>query len=331
MLAMDSVVDLTISLANVKSLNDSLEEIGWWLFAVTALVVIGLIFDCWEDFIEVKHAIVGCFKYRSWNRLRYLDKKIKLAFVGGLLVTLGVAGELYFEYRLHSVEGKLQSENGKVIAFLNRKAEDAGKDAADANERSKVLEASNKQLGIDLESEKQKTARFEKEASDAQLALDKQVRIQGPRWRLLEEGTPRLSQGLERFNGQKAEIVICGTPNTTVDNETARVGDAIEQILNNPNGGSRWVINRRWDGACVRSPSLLVLVSLVAEGKIRDAAKAINDGLEEILPGSMSKVPITANPAGLPPNRSNLTAVGSAYVVAASNPDSVVILVGAHP
>jgi hypothetical protein len=122
---MDATIDFSTSLAKIKSVDESLALIGIFLFVSTLLVVIGLAFDCWEDFEVVKNAIIGCFKHKSLDRLRYLDHKTRLAALGGGLITIGVAGELILEQMARSKETALQSANGNVIAFLYREASEA--------------------------------------------------------------------------------------------------------------------------------------------------------------------------------------------------------------
>ena len=123
-------------MAAVKSLDECLRVVGWLVFASTFVVAFGLIFECWEDFEVLKNAIQASFTNRSLAPLRYVERKVKLMFLGGILVTIGVFGELIFEHKTRDVEARLEVENEKVIAFLTGKASEADKKA--------------KQLGIDL-------------------------------------------------------------------------------------------------------------------------------------------------------------------------------------
>jgi hypothetical protein len=87
-----------------KSLENGMDDLHVWLLWWTGLVVVGLVLEYGFEF--GKHRIAPKFSRRlSW-----------LYPLGGILVTLGVAGELYVEFRASSVETNLRNLDDRTIA-----------------------------------------------------------------------------------------------------------------------------------------------------------------------------------------------------------------------
>lgn len=123
----------------VTALEKSLDSIETWLAISTFLVVIGLVLEYWH---EVKELIEQVRKRPPfpWKKLQEI--------VGGVLVTVGVAGELALQFHASTVETAIRSNSHKIEAILNDKASEAnkeagfaGKDAAAANLTAKGFES----------------------------------------------------------------------------------------------------------------------------------------------------------------------------------------------
>ncbi|HWE52386.1 MAG TPA: hypothetical protein VG273_21500 [Bryobacteraceae bacterium] len=122
---MPSLIDLSTLEARVKSLNDALGTIGVALAVATAVVVIGLIVEYEQDFREFFWALVDSILVRDWRftGIRGLKREVKRAVIGGLLVTVGVAAELRYEYRTSVLEGELESTNDQIVRRLGDDAQ----------------------------------------------------------------------------------------------------------------------------------------------------------------------------------------------------------------
>jgi hypothetical protein len=168
-----------------KSLDYDLGSIGTRLAIATAAVVVGLLIEYKDDGKLAFFALLSCIREKRLDRWRSLERQVRTAVVGGLFITAGVGAELWYEHRTNVVEGRLQETNNELFANLRVKA-------SAADERAKALDNANKQLdlnltatrtylaykqreiGTDLENERQNSARFKIEATQKEqsLALD---------------------------------------------------------------------------------------------------------------------------------------------------------------
>jgi len=108
-----------------RTLESSLDCWGWSILGATFVVVIGLVIEYWEpvgDFIGELRRPAATFPWRKFWGL-----------TGGILVTVGVAGELGFTYKASRVETKLRENNHKIEESLNASTESAAKASARAN------------------------------------------------------------------------------------------------------------------------------------------------------------------------------------------------------
>ena len=85
---------------------------------------------------------------------------------------------------------------GRKDELSNADALEKKRQVAQLGKDTELLKSSNIQLRIDLETEKQNTARFQEEAEIARLALEKEVKKQGPRAKLLALAAPGLVKQL---------------------------------------------------------------------------------------------------------------------------------------
>lgn len=163
-------MDLSTLESIVKALEDSLDSWGNWLVFFTVLVVFGLLFEYYHEIRDLirEHP----FRLRHFFRV-----------AGAALVTLGVAGELFVEFKASSAETKLRDANRKVESLLRQNSDNAqmvsgaaGAVAAGAN----LAAASANERAADAEkaTENERTARIELEANVAWRELPKKVKFQ---------------------------------------------------------------------------------------------------------------------------------------------------------
>src|ERR1035441_9373873 len=93
-----------------RSLESSLDLLGVMLLAATCLVVIGLVLEYW-------HEIKDFWVYWRWPMAAFPWNKFA-AISGGILVTLGVAGELAFTYIASRKESQLRENNHRIEELL---------------------------------------------------------------------------------------------------------------------------------------------------------------------------------------------------------------------
>ena len=110
-----------------SNLERSLDSWEFWFAISTLAVVIGLVLEYWY---EVKRLVKERpFRWKSFQEL-----------MGAVLVTVGVAGELFIQAKLSKIETAIRDVNHNIEASLNKQAGDAIKEASSANERAaKIL------------------------------------------------------------------------------------------------------------------------------------------------------------------------------------------------
>lgn len=264
--------------------------------------------------------------------LAHLNEKHKTLFERIALVCFGVAvlAEVCaypYSRRTDALSKEANIATDGRIAALNR-------DAGDANERSKHLEASNMQLGIDLEAEKQKTARFQREAEEARLALAKQIRLQSPRWQLLEEGKSTFEVVLRPFAGQAISVLKCGAQSETV--EAYRLEqDLLDFIGKSPGDGSvgaGWntgydVWSRCGTGGGTSYGGNRIVVNDAANDEVKRAATSLYDVLNAL--GIFTvEFHFASDPYG---NMERFEGADSPEMRALRDPKSIFLLVGSNP
>jgi hypothetical protein len=126
-------MDLSALQSAAKALEGSLDTLGFWLYASTALVVIGLITEYRHEVVEFWEEVRRPAAMFPWQKF--------WAIAGGVLVTVGVAGELIVGISASRKEGNLRIINHQIEALLT--------DEASKNEREAA------QLRMDAEEMKQ--------------------------------------------------------------------------------------------------------------------------------------------------------------------------------
>ncbi|SRR6266478_2054883 len=158
---------------DISNLERSLDSLEGWLAFMTALVVLGLVIEYWH---ELPEAITALRRAWSWKPLCIV--------VGGILITVGVAGELVVQRIASDKETALRKANDKIFTGLNIEAAQARRDASAASERaSKADERASKnekeaaQLRNMAEAERLERIKLEAIVAPRSLSLDQQAQI----------------------------------------------------------------------------------------------------------------------------------------------------------
>lgn len=247
---------------SVKAFEISLDSIETWLTIATFFVVVGLLVEYWFPLRQLMEEWV------HWRRKKALfPRKLVMEMIGGVLVTLGVAGELYFQFRSSTVEGLIRSDTHQIEALLNKQASDANnraakasKDASDASERASKNEREAARLTKDAEDERM-----------ARIQLAASISWRTPDRALISQ----LSQPLRQFAGQRYAFV-----SDFSDPERTTVLSWLGMLL----GRAGWSL----EASQASSPSELTLqatnivlwVSPTAPAKVLEAARNLVQLLE---------------------------------------------------
>jgi hypothetical protein len=105
-------MDLSALESRVRALESWSDSLSIWLLIATAAVVVGLILEYKGSFTRLL-----CERPFNWPLFG--------ATVGGILVTIGVAGELAVQFFADSIQTDLRSANHDVAAALNNKVRSA--------------------------------------------------------------------------------------------------------------------------------------------------------------------------------------------------------------
>jgi hypothetical protein len=187
---------------SISGLESSLDHLGNWLLIATALVVLGLVL---EYFHQIPESIREFKRKRSWGPICII--------AGGLLITVGVAGELVVQNVASRQETALRKANDELFTDLNTEAAKARKDAGDAIERASVIE--------------KEAARLSKEAEDERMArveLERKVA-----WRrIFKSEQPKAASGIKRFAGQSA-LISCSATDQEAKSFSADIAAILHQ------------------------------------------------------------------------------------------------------
>jgi hypothetical protein len=138
-------------------------------------VALGLIWEYWKPVGDVVEVIKFCRKEGRAFRWKGL-----LELGAGILITLGVVGELGSTFKASSVENKLRENNGKIEQLLNTEAGNAqtsADNAANAADRANVSAQHAEQDAIRLNLDLVKEVKRETEA-ERQLEDEKKKRLE---------------------------------------------------------------------------------------------------------------------------------------------------------
>jgi hypothetical protein len=158
---------------SINGLESSLDSLGWWLHLATALVVFGLLL---EYLHQIPESIKEYRKTRSYWPI--------LIVVGGVLITVGVAGELAVQYVAGRTETALRKANDELFTGLNIEAAQARRDAgvaieraSKADERASANEREAARLGQIAQAEHLERMKLEATVAPRSLAVEQQKKI----------------------------------------------------------------------------------------------------------------------------------------------------------
>jgi hypothetical protein len=172
-----------------------------------------------------------------WLKRKDLSKTdITLTIIAGIAISLGVGGEYLFGSKASDAAMRLEDLSEQRVANLNKEAGDARKEAATAMQRASRVDERSAQLGIELEQEKQKTARSQKEAADAQLAVKSYIDL------VAKSANPRFTN----FDPKRFVGILAGKLKGSVDTiwyepddmEAYEFASVVHEALGA--GGARW-------------------------------------------------------------------------------------------
>jgi hypothetical protein len=273
------------------------------LLLATIAVVVGVVLEAWEIFHDVREEIDhnrGITRTRpltlSGEGIPVIEHRRTwmktLGAVGWIFIVLGVAGEFEFDSMISDFDNGIRLIDDSLLKQARSESADSNISAALATEEAARADA--------------RTLR----EIDARLALEKQVKIQGPRWRLLDEAKPTLINDLKPYRGESTIILVCGSPNDR-DEEKRRVVNTLWTIFQDKTVG--WKPDLKYNEQCVGSFTIGVFFDPKSEDKTRDAASKLAEDLRVL--------PFT--PARAIPN--------SFLATVALPKDTVGLIVGLHP
>jgi hypothetical protein len=300
----------------ISNLEGSRATLDSWLFVFTLFVVVGVV-------LEVVFVI---WEYRDelhdWRRgIVHPPEKPSIALLvfglfGAGLVATGVAGELYIGAKIGAKETSIREANDQRASLLSKLAGDAAQSGRTAHDEVKAVK-----LEADAIHERLDTA-------SAQLSvMEQQVRVQGPRWKLLEENKATFIEALKPFAGQRVTVVSCGPDSVP---EPYKLEQDLINFLGKDGAGwatpgySRWRLCN--SGASAVGGNLLTFNANAGES-VKNSAKALGDVLNRL---KISTVTIQARPEG---RQVALEYFGAdwPYELALKDPTAVILLVGTNP
>ena len=182
-----------------KALEKSLDFWGLMLLLATALVVIGLVVEYWHDVQEFWMRLSWPMAAFPWDKFT--------ALAGGILVTIGVAGELLVTYKASRVETQLRENSHKIEALLTQEAGDAATSAKTAHDEADAVKgiadearADAKDALAKAQAAQSELAHAEADAAKAQTAASKALSTADKAEAHLTEAVKRADELTEQLN-----------------------------------------------------------------------------------------------------------------------------------
>ncbi|MGA9968479.1 MAG: hypothetical protein WBQ10_24990, partial [Terriglobales bacterium] len=176
-----------------------------WFFRqsiFSGLVILGLVLEGPEllyEMLSIMRSRIQRFRYRIVLIERRLELAKALAFVGWVLIIGGLFGELRASSRISDLSASIQECSDAKVTAATLEAGDAANSAKTAHDEADAVgkEAAAIQKRLDS-------------ASRQLSEVEGQVRIQGPRRKLLEDNRDKFLEALKPFAGQRVTVVKCG-------------------------------------------------------------------------------------------------------------------------
>lgn len=263
-------------------------------------------------------------KYRGEDHPKWVEWAGR---IGLILVVVGVVGEWKYGAKLEDAHNALHALDLVQLTAAQIEAGDAADSAASAKASEEALEKKADALDIRLEG-----------ASRKLTGIEEQVRVQGPRWRLLEAHKKEFVDALKPF-AQRFTILECGQKPTV---EEDRLGQDLLSFMGKVNGAG-WTPGVPGMGQWPKVAGIthwaecangafwyggnLITFSAEADKTVQHSAQALADVLNEI---EISTVIAPTSPGWMP---QLIVYLGgdSPQALAVKDPTAVIFLVGANP
>ena len=225
------------------------------LLEATALVAIGLLFELleiWHESVEAIKELLDCGpekRIKPWAKL--------FGTLGWILIVGGVCGEFWAESVTSKADGFIRKFDEILLAEANRNAGAAADSAKTArNEADAAVKSASdaRTIANGARLESHAAAKLAGKAGDKadeisarldtagqQLSqVERRVRIQGPRGKLLMDGQKTFVEALKPFKGQKVIMVTCAPRQAPWQHQEEYIFENILlNLLLEPRPGSR--------------------------------------------------------------------------------------------
>ncbi len=142
-----------------------------WLLIATALVVVGLTLEdgeLWYEMRSIARSKFRFFRYRTLVLERRVEWAKVIAFVGWILIVVGVAGEMFTEVMISDADRNIEAFDAIVLADARRESAFALERAAHAEATAKTFDVQIAQLEAKARSAEATAKGFEAQIAAAQ-------------------------------------------------------------------------------------------------------------------------------------------------------------------
>jgi hypothetical protein len=240
-----------------------------WLLGATAVVAIGLVFEG----PELTHEITSIVRHwRFTRRFRFSLPEAHapewaklLAFVGWLLIVMGVAGEYVADSFVSKADGYVQTFDEIVLANAQKEVEIAKEKSGGAYERAATAEREAARLGKDAEDER--LARVKIEAAVA--------------WRSLDDKQKHdIGSALASFSPKAGASIWYDSSSTEAQMFADDIAEALRSggiTTTNVGGMMSMAEGGKWNGPIVKSPTGVILQSTNVPAAIEFAGAVLRE------------------------------------------------------
>jgi hypothetical protein len=199
-------MDLSALESISKALEKSLDFWGLMLLFATALVVIGLVVEYWHDVQEFWMRLTWPMASFPWDKFT--------ALAGGILVTIGVAGELLVTYKASRVETQLRENSHKIETFLTQKAGDAAASAKTAHDEADAVKGIADEARADAKDALAKSQAAQSELAHAEADAAKAQAAAAKALGTADKAESHLKDALQLAKEASAELKRVTSPRT---------------------------------------------------------------------------------------------------------------------
>lgn len=303
---------------SIKSGLETVRDLYFWLLVISTVVVfVGVVLEEGEGWMSYLKSVLPLQPITEYRLIK------KLAKLGWILICAGVMGEGVFEVLVARADNAIHSFDEALLNEARKEAGDAATSAKTAHDEADVV-------GKEADAIQKRLDGASRQLSE----VEQQVRIQGPRQRLLEDNRDKFLESLKPFAGQRVTVVKCGY---ALQAEPEQLEQYLLNLLgvskaSKPNAG--WVVESpgytTWAKCNTGASAVggnLVIVSSTADRTVKAAATALNDALNRI---DISTTQTESTPEG---RQLELQFLGddSPWELAIKDPTAVIILIGTNP